>query len=259
MDIALGGLIILLLLLPGISFRKGYFSQEFSNQYTIKDFFQLFINTLFPSLIFYLLILPIIFLFGYFYDFKVLLGLLSSEESLITYSINKIDYFKVEIISFQIIINIIAFYIGCTLRGLIVSKSYDAKFKFFRYKNIWHYLLSAKFIFFERSQIELNNNKVEDVDVTFVDALLTIGDQSFIYTGILVDYELSSDGSLDLLYLKEAQRKEIKSNSKSTKSKYKDINGNIIILKYENIVNLNLSFIEIREIDNNKVEFSLIS
>jgi len=120
-------------------------------------------------------------------------------------------------------------------------------------------LLSAKFIFFERSQIELNNNKVEDVDVTFVDALLTIGDQSFIYTGILVDYELSSDGSLDLLYLKEAQRKEIKGNSKSTKSKYKDINGNIIILKYENIVNLNLSFIEIRELENNKVEFSLLS
>jgi hypothetical protein len=256
MEIALGGLIILLLLLPGISFRKGFFSEEFSNQYTIKDFFQLFTNTLFPSLFFYVLFLPIIyFLWEYYYDFNVILGLLSNQEDLIKHSINRIDYFKFEIVIFQFLINVIAFFVGYLIKGIIVKNSYDARSKFLRYKNIWHYLLSAKFILFERSQIELNDHDVTDVDITFIDALLVVGDQNFIYTGILVDYELSSEGSLDLLYIKDAQRKLINNEN----SDLKDINGNIIILKYENIVNLNLSFIEINELENDQVEFILIS
>lgn len=110
---------------------------------------------------------------------------------------------------------------------------------------------------FERSQIELRENTIRDVDVTYLDALVVLGEYTFIYTGILVDYELSEDGSLDLLYIKDAQRKLI--DHTSSDSEYKDINGHIIILKYENIVNLNLSFIQIEEIGNNELEFKLIS
>ena len=79
MEVALGALIIIILLLPGISFRKGYFSEEFSNQYTIKDFFQLFVNTFIPSVILYLIALPIILIFGYSYNIKILIALVSSN------------------------------------------------------------------------------------------------------------------------------------------------------------------------------------
>jgi hypothetical protein len=256
MEIALGGIIILIILLPGISFRKGYFSEEFSNQYTIRDFFQLFINTLFPSLISYILFLPIIyFLFGYYYDFKILLGILSSNEKLVELSIEAIAEFKFQILVFQTIINTASFYVGYKLKNLILKHSFDAKNKFFRYKNIWHYLLSAKFMLFQRSQIELRNNDIEDIDITFIDALLTFGEHSCIYTGILVDYELSTEGSLDLLYIKNAQRKFISDNNDS---EYKDIDGHIIILKYEHIINLNLSFIQVIELEDNNIEFTLI-
>ena len=161
MEIALGGIILLIILLPGISFRKGYFSEEFSNQYTIRDFFQLFINTLFPSLFSYLLFLPIIyFIFGYYYDFKILLGILSSSEKLVETSINSINDFKFEILLFQVIINSVSFAFGYKLKDLILKNSYDAKNKFFRYKNVWHYLLSAKFMLFQRSQIELIKSQI---------------------------------------------------------------------------------------------------
>lgn len=136
MEIALGGIIILIILLPGISFRKGYFSEEFSNQYTIRDFFNLFVNTLFPSIIIYLLALPVIYFTfdGYFYDFKTLLGILSSNDSLVENSINQVDKFKYEIIVFQATINLISFGIGLRLRDIILHYSIDAKSKFFRYK-----------------------------------------------------------------------------------------------------------------------------
>lgn len=65
----------------------------------------------------------------------------------------------------------------------------------------------------------------------------------------------SSDGSLDLLYIKNAQRKFI---SEENSSDYKDIDGHIIILKYENIINLNLSFIQVIELENDAIEFRLI-
>ena len=122
MEIALGGIILLIILLPEISFRKGYFSEEFSNQYTIRDFFQLFINTLFPSLFSYLLFLPIIyFIFGYYYDFKILLGILSSSEKLVENSINSINDFKFEILLFQVIINSVSFAFGYKLKDLILK------------------------------------------------------------------------------------------------------------------------------------------
>ena len=69
---------VIILLLPAISFRKGYFSEEFSNQYTIKDFFQLFVNTFITSIILYLIALPVILLIGYGYNSTTLIGLLSS-------------------------------------------------------------------------------------------------------------------------------------------------------------------------------------
>ena len=108
---------------------------------------------------------------------------------------------------------------------------------------------------FQRSQIELINDTIKDIDITFIDALLTLGEHSYIYTGILVDYELSSDGGLELLYIKNAQRKFI---SEENSTEYKDIDGHIIILKYDNIVNLNLSFIQATELDNDVIEFRLI-
>jgi hypothetical protein len=254
MEIALGGIVILIILLPGISFRKGYFSEEFSNQYTIKDFFGLFVNTLFPSLIAYLIFLPIIyFIFGgYYYDFKVLLGILSSNEELVKSSIEEIDNFKYPIIGLQIVINSLAFLAGLKIRDLILQKSTDAKYKFFRYKNIWHYLLTGKFILFKRSQISLTKDKVKDIDITFIDAIVAVGQDVFVYTGMLVDYELSEDGNLNLIYIKEAARKPI------DEEVYKDINGHTLVLKYENIINLNLIFIQTKEDSNGNIELRMV-
>lgn len=254
MEIALGGIIILVILLPGISFRKGYFSEEFSNQYTIRDFFGLFVNTLFPSLIIYLLFLPIIyFIFGgYYYDFKTLLGILSSNDDLVKSSIEKIDKFKYEIISFQFVINLLSFGVGLKLRDFILKKSTDAKNKFFRYKNVWHYVLTGKFILFKRSQINLVRDEVKDIDITYIDSIILVGEQVFVYTGILVDYELSDDGNLDLIYIKNALRKPI------DEEEYKEINGHTLVLKYENIINLNLIFIQTEEDVNGDITLRMV-
>ena len=252
MEFALSALIILILLLPGISFRKGYFSEEFSSQYTVKDFFQLFVNTFIPSLILYFLAIPIVLLFGYEYNISTLIGLISSNDKIFFDSVEKLKEYQNEIFIFHLIINSVSFFIGFFLKNYFIKNSYDSKIEFFRYKNIWHYVLSARFINFKRSQVSLIVNKVEDVDITYIDALISIGDNLFIYNGMLVDYQLASEGKLDFLIVKNVQRKHI------DKKKFKDVEGHIVILKYEHIINLNLTFIQAEDDGNGNVSFKII-
>lgn len=118
MDIAIGGLLILFLLLPGISFNRGYYSQQFSRRYTDNDFFGLLINTIFPSIILYLAAWPIIYLFGFTYDFAIILNLISSVDELVKDAIEKINLFALSIIVFQFFLNLVAFFVGLILRNM---------------------------------------------------------------------------------------------------------------------------------------------
>lgn len=207
-----------------------------------NDFFSLLVNTIFPSIIFYIIAFPFIYFSGYYYDFKILFGLISSNDDLVEKSIHLIDRFILQIFIFQIILNSLAFIIGIQLRNLILKKSYDTKYPIFRFNNIWHYLISGRFL--EYKEI-LQNDSPEDADITFIDALININEQTFIYTGILVDYELGRDGSLELITITQAQRKLVTGNNNGD---YKDIRGNYLVLKYSDLININLSFIQFDEI-----------
>ncbi len=240
MNIALAGIVILILLLPGIIFNKSYFSGEFSSQYTIKDFFGLLTNTLIPSLIVYVIIgIPITLISGYEYDFKTLLGLLSSNKDTVENAINNVELFRKEIISFNFLMCLISLCLGHGFRSLVLNKNLDTRFPFLRFDNIWHYLITGKFILLRRSQIQLFKDTIQDVDITYVVALVNVAGNPYVYNGALVDYELSKDGGLNLIYLNGAKRKDIS----NPESEYIDIEGHTIILKYDHIINLNLSFI----------------
>lgn len=243
MDIALSGLLVLILLLPGICFNRGYFSGTFSNEYTKNDFFSLLISAFIPSAVIYLLAyFPISAFSDYFYDFIIFLGLFSSDKDIYSYSISMIEKYKNEIIFFNVFINSISFVFGFYLKNLVIKYKLDTKYSFIRYKNYWYYLISGRFIDFTDSSITLRENTVEDVDITYLDALVSINDITYIYTGILVDYSLGKDGSLDLLIIKDAQRKRI---NEEHNNEYRDIDGHIIALKYCDLININFSFIQV--------------
>jgi len=245
MNIALAGFIIIILLLPGLLFRKSYLSGEFSREYIVEDFFELLVNSLIPSFIFYVIAIPIIYIFGYAYNIQHFLALLSSDKSLINDALINIEDNKSAIFIFNTIINICAYTFGFCAKKIVLKGNLDTKFSTLKFDNIWHYLLTAKFILFKRSQIELTEDSIEDIDITYIFALVNVGNTPIIYNGALVDYELSTDGSLDLLYLKNVKRKvlHLSENNDQTQEDFKDIEGNILILKYQNIINLSISFI----------------
>lgn len=74
--------------------------------------------------------------------------------------------------------------------------------------------------------------------------MVSINENTFIYTGVLIDYQLGKDGTLELLMITKAQRKLVTGNNNGA---YKDILGNYLVLKYCDLVNLNFSFIQFDE------------
>ena len=184
--------------------------------------------------------------FGYEYDFKILLGLLSSNKEIVEDSIKNVEAFKYEIILFNSIMSLIAFCFGLLFNNLVLKLNLDTRFPYLRFHNVWHYLLTAKFISLGRSQIELSRDSIQDTDLTYVVALVNIAGKAILYNGILVDYELSKEWSLDLIYLKGVKRREISESRES----YIDVEGHILILKYDYIINLNLSFIATDIVNN---------
>ncbi|MEO4005514.1 hypothetical protein [Flavobacterium sp. CAU 1735] len=153
-----------------------------------------------------------------------------------------IEKYKTEIILLNLLINTVSFLLGFCVKSLVIKYKLDIRYSFLRYKNYWYYLITSKFIDFPSSSIKLYQNTVKDVDITYMDALVSINGTTYIYTGILVDYNLGKDGTLDLLLIKDAQRKNI---SEENDGQYKDIDGHIIALKYCDLININFSFIQV--------------
>ena len=86
--------------------------------------------------------------------------------------------------------------------------------------------------------------------VVFIDAILEINGNAYLYDGILVDYELSSDGGLETISITNAQRRKLFDDSEISKngkkkdnsSKYYPITGHILVLKYAELKNLNFTY-----------------
>jgi hypothetical protein len=127
---------------------------------------------------------------------------------------------------------------------------WDRRYKDLRFQNSWHYILKGEFFDFPRSAYDLEEDTVEAIELVYVDVLIKTDEGTIIYDGILVDYELSKDGGLDNISLKEVQRRYLKDdpgneNIWPSKSKYYEIPGHILILKYSEIINLNFSYYKI--------------
>lgn len=252
MDIASAGIIILLLLFPGFLFQKGYNSGEFSNKFIATSFFDLLIKSIVPSVFIYLFFWLIIKNINYDYSFRTILNLLSGDETLVKSGIENIILYKGSIVFFQIIINLFSFLFGLFVKEYVINYSLDSKFDLLRYQNIWHYILTARFIEFPRSQIALLQDNVKDIDLTLIDAIQNINNESYLYSGFLVDYQLAKNGELDFIVIKNAQRKNLTNQIENTKI----IKGHIMILYYKDLINLNITFIQTEQNPENPNEIS---
>lgn len=254
MNIATSTIIIFLFIIPGITFRRFYYTEEFSKQYFKQNLFELFTSSIVPSLLIHVFLLTIISWFSYYQLDIRLIGQLLTAKGYPSEAFDNIDLYLKEIIAYQLIAIMTGVLGGYFLQKLVRRGDYDSKFKTLRYRNHWHYIFTGEFFNFPRASFDLLNDSIEAIDFVYVDALVNTSDGSYLYDGILVDYELSHDGGLDNISIKEVQRRKL---SDDQKKDYYVIPGHIMIIPYSTIININFSFYKLEEVLDDHEEQTL--
>lgn len=249
MNLALSTFILFLILLPGIFFRRFYYTQEFSTEYFKQTFLEIFLSGFIPSIVLHSIWYFGAGLFGYYVDLELFGSLLTNTPNpKVSKNLND---FALPIILYHLSMWMGSAGLGRFLKQIVRTTGADRQLSLLRFQNSWHYIFTGEFYEFPNSNIELDLDTVEDIELVYVDALVETKEGSLLYEGILVHYELSKDGGLDYIGLKQVQRRFLKDDqglSGGTPKHYK-IPGNLMLLKYSEIRNLNFTYYTLDEGD----------
>lgn len=107
----------------------------------------------------------------------------------------------------------------------------------FAFDTPWYYELKGKL------------SSESDAQIIKVSCLLDTKDGSYLYYGFLDDFYLDQDGQLDRIVLFDVYRRDIKSDDdgENNTERYYQIKGDRLILKYSQIINMNLEYLYIYE------------
>ena len=247
MNIALATIAVFILLTPGFLFRRFYYTEEFSKEYFKQSYLDLFFSSLLPSAVIHILgYYLIISCSGNSIDVKVLGTILSgtNDANLINKAFDSLydDVFK--IVFYLVSLGIISAASGYGIRKAIRKYKLDRKYKILRFQNEWHYVFSGEILDFPRVP-----GKSEEIDITYVDALVKTDEGTIIYMGLLADYVLSRDGGLDRIYLKNVRRRFLETqpnlDQPQNTSKYYELPGEFFVISYDKIINLHITYYKV--------------
>ncbi|WMN11726.1 hypothetical protein QYS49_39405 [Marivirga salinae] len=190
-------------------------------------------------------------------------------------------------ILYSVVIFISSAVLGIFSSKLLRAFNLDRKYKIFRFRNQWYYIFSGavlKFQKFESARGLHYNNLPENQEILMTFADIMVNNQQGVrelYTGYVVDYDLKQNdiSKLDKIYLLDAYRYKKGSNSSNyysssnyiiTQTNYHNninlnsseiksgtrervgIPGDMLVIEGENVVNINLTYIPSKAIEDDK-------
>lgn len=255
MNIALATLTLLVILYPGFLFRRFYFTEEFSKEYFKQNVTDLIFSSIVPGFL--------IHFFGYWFLLKgraeidvFTIGTLlsgTSDPVKVTQAFKAIYENGSVIISYFIGVSIVGMIAGLLAKLFVRNFKLDRRFKLFRFQNEWHYIFSGEILDFPKVP-----GKAEDIDFSYIDALLKTNEGTVIYSGLLAEYILTKDGGIDRIYLTEVKRRFLKDDinvdSENTitnsedpppDNRYYYLPGQFFIIPYNQIINLHVTYYKV--------------
>jgi hypothetical protein len=270
MNLALGGLLIFLLVIPGAVFRLFIIkSESFENPLDTSRLAEISF-VLIPSLILHY--------FGYeiltnYLDYNVRLDQIyylivgdSGNEKLDFNGVITPSFLK--FLQYIGILILIASCLGYISKKLILLFYFDLKYKVFAISNEWDNLLSSREFIFEQkremwkdykqyigryfsgkmsfkrfiaySRLYILYYRNLPIDLIQVDLLVRTPNSEVLYQGTLKKYFLSKGNKLDKIYLKRNFKKEHCINS--TKS-FENIDSDILVFKGDEIINISVTYL----------------
>lgn len=247
-NIPLTTLLILLLSLPGYISRIFYFSGDLNKSIlptNIKDDIASSIIFSFPiHLIGIFFVEHLHYLFGVLPDinFKIILQIISGhllDENEQSKNILDNLYSNIHwIISYFFLIILLAGGLGKLMNYLVWKLEMDLKFpSLFKFGNQWLYYLTGR-----GSQKTKKKENKEIIPI--VDAMADLGEKTRLYRGVLFNFNTDNSGSLREIFLKLAVRGKFEEDTKTRKNVFywEEIPGDIFILPYKSIINLNITY-----------------
>ena len=246
MNISLGFFVVVVLILfPGLIFRRLYFYGEFSKEFKAgHNLITLLAISTVPGLV----ILVLTFVTHSYLFIAIDIGEvidkfkdLSSPDFRLTNSedtpVNELlNYKAAPFLGFLYLTSII---LGSLSGRLIRISHLDTKFKLLRFKNYWFYLLNGQQFEFKKLRHLKESNKRHVF--TKADVLIDSNSKTHLYSGIVVDYELSDNDctSLNKIMLQNAERYSLKEDKRVPV----EIPGNLLIVDCQNLKNINLTYV----------------
>lgn len=163
MNIAVSSIIIFLFLLPGIVFRKFYYTEEFSKQYFKENFFSVFISSFVPSILIHIFVPSIVNIAGYEVRLDFIGQILTTKDYPREAFENFQNHKGLVSVSFLITL-LLGVVIGYFSKKVIRNFRWDMRYKLFRFKNVWHYIFSGEFFDFPRAAFDLLVDEIDNID-----------------------------------------------------------------------------------------------
>ncbi len=190
MNFAFGTLLILILLTPGFLLRYAFLKGPYSRKNHKPSLPDEIIWSVIPAFLLQLSGYALLEAMGYTIALKDLYLLIIGSDKV---SFEILSAGILPFMIYAVIQMIIAFYIGSASRWAVGKFGLDLRYNILKVNNEWYYLFSG----------QLADEKVEAIQL---DILVKSDKGTSLYSGILEDYFLNSDGGIDRVYLIEVSR-----------------------------------------------------
>lgn len=246
MEISLGFLVVLIFVLfPGLLFRRFYYLGPFSREFsTGKGVGGVIAISIIPGLV--IAFLSMI-LYGFFFT-ELNLDLVidgfkeindpqfkrSSSDGTTPFN----DLIFTKIFPFLTFEYVSSFLLGLMGGRLVRITRLDTRSALLRFKDCWFYLFSGEL--YGKQRTEASSTPKGKHLFTKVEILSEFNDQTYLYSGFVVDYELSEHdiGNLSKVILRNAKRYCI-TDKGMTQS---EIDGDLLVVDCSTMKNINLTY-----------------
>jgi hypothetical protein len=259
MSVGFFSLIFFIIALPGLLFRRFYYQGDFSKQFNTKDFI---INLFYSFIIGAIIIFISIIIHNKFVsvwlkwepvlsqDIKEIIETCLKERLILINYVDKFfdQTFLSHLLVFGLIVLINSILFSSIIFYLIRQLRLDINFKILGFNNYWYYYLRGEFLRF--SDFNIDYKKIHFV---YADILVKINESNYkLYTGVIKQYYLDSNGNLESIHLSEVSKYD-----DNAIVRQREIPSHCFIIPNSNIININLRVLY--ESNNNTKYYNFIS
>jgi hypothetical protein len=255
MNIALGAVLILLLLFPGILLRFAYLGGPYSRKNLQTSLVDELLLSLIPAIVLQTT--------GFWFveyvirqdiDLGLLYQLITGPSPAFPQPIDfqRIEAALIFFSLYHLALFAIAVFLGRGIRQLVTRYNWDIRYHSLRFNNEWYYLLSGRIVDFPDMP-----GDSDSIDLVLVDVLTETKEGSYLYCGVLQKYYLSPTQGLDRIYLSNVYRRLLKDDrtdqpadfaAKESDARYYTMPGDLFVIPFAQIRNLNVTYYTLTEI-----------